>query len=184
MHSVITHAFLGATSIGVFNDRKKLLKFGVLGAICSAVPDLDAIGFNYGVPYGSFWGHRGFTHSLIFAVLLCLLVMTVIFREHHLFSKRWWLLCFGLFAIAASHGLLDALTNGGCGVALFSPFDNTRYFFPWRPILVSPMGASRFFEGRGLEVLKSEFLWVWVPIIVLTGGVQVIMMLLKFVKEK
>src|SRR5215831_7502105 len=46
-----------------------------------------------------------------------------------------------LFLATASHGVLDAMTNGGLGVAFFSPFDTTRYFLPWRPIRVSP---SRF----------------------------------------
>jgi inner membrane protein len=56
------------------------------------------------------------------------------------------------FLITASHGILDAFTNGGLGIALFSPFDNSRYFFPFRPIQVSPIGAG-FFSMRGLRVL-------------------------------
>jgi len=67
------------------------------------------------------------------------------------------------FLATASHGLLDALTDGGLGVAFFAPFDNHRYFLPWRPIHVSPIGAGRFFTHRGLEVLQSELLWIWLP---------------------
>ena len=66
-------------------------------------------------------------------------------------------------AITASHGFLDAFTNGGLGVAFFSPFDPTRYFFPWTPIEVSPIGAVRFFSQRGLLVIISELRWVWLP---------------------
>ena len=62
----------------------------------------------------------------------------------------------------ASHGLLDALTDGGLGVAFFAPFSDARYFFPWRPIAVSPIGA-RFFSARGAAVLISEFVWLWLP---------------------
>jgi len=58
---------------------------------------------------------------------------------------------------------LDAMTDGGLGVAFFAPFDNHRYFFPWRPIRVSPIGAGRFFGKRGLAVLRSELLWIWIP---------------------
>jgi inner membrane protein len=61
------------------------------------------------------------------------------------------------------HGLLDAMTNGGKGVAFFSPFDMTRCFLPWRPILVSPIGVTRFFSPRGLAVLQGEFFWIWLP---------------------
>lgn len=68
-----------------------------------------------------------------------------------------------LFLVTASHGLLDALTDGGLGVAFFAPFDNHRYFLPWRPIRVSPIAMGRFFSGRGLAVLQSELLWIWLP---------------------
>ena len=64
--------------------------------------------------------------------------------------------------ITASHSILDGLTNGGLGVALLAPFDNSRYFFPFRPIEVSPIGLA-FFGERGYTVIKSEIIWVWVP---------------------
>jgi inner membrane protein len=64
-----------------------------------------------------------------------------------------------------SHGLLDAMTDGGLGVAFFAPFHNERFFFPWTPIRVSPIGAG-FFSARGLTTLKSELLWVWLPCVV------------------
>jgi inner membrane protein len=75
-----------------------------------------------------------------------------------------------LFLATASHGLLDALTDGGHGVAFFAPFENSRYFFPFTPIEVSPIGISRFFSSRGLEVLLDEVQWIWVPAGVLIGG--------------
>src|SRR6266550_9619008 len=42
----------------------------VIGVVCSAIPDFDVIGFRFGIRYGDFWGHRGFTHSLVFAAVL------------------------------------------------------------------------------------------------------------------
>jgi LexA-binding, inner membrane-associated putative hydrolase len=67
------------------------------------------------------------------------------------------------FIVIASHGALDAMTSGGLGIAFFAPFPGRRYFFPWRPILVSPIGVQRFFSPRGMAVLASEIVWVWVP---------------------
>ena len=67
------------------------------------------------------------------------------------------------FLCTASHGVLDAMTNGGLGVAFFSPFDTTRYFFPMRPFLVSPIGISEFFSAYGVQVLASEASWIWLP---------------------
>ncbi|MDR1351624.1 MAG: metal-dependent hydrolase [Zoogloeaceae bacterium] len=123
------------------------------------LPDLDGIGFYRGVPYGSWLGHRGFSHSLLFA-LTCGLSG---------FGVAPWLkasrrLTGGLIFLAAlSHIALDALTNGGLGVALLWPFTDTRYFFPWRPIQVSPMSLARLFSERGLAVLYSELSWIWLP---------------------
>jgi inner membrane protein len=133
-----------------------------MGATCSVIPDLDVIGFRFGIHYGDFWGHRGFTHSLLFAALLASAVVFMGFRRG-LPSHGRLLLWMYFFLATASHGLLDAMTDGGLGVAFFSPFDNQRYFLPWRPIHVSPIGFARFFTDRGLAVLQSEILWIWVP---------------------
>lgn len=70
----------------------------------------------------------------------------------------------GIFLLGtASHGFLDSMTDGGLGVAFFSPFNTTRYFLPWTPIRVSPIGFTRFFSYRGLAVIQSELLWIWLP---------------------
>ena len=68
-----------------------------------------------------------------------------------------------MFLAAASHGLLDAMTTGGRGVAFFSPFSNRRYFLPWRMIEVSPIGIRPFFSERGAQVFASELTWIWIP---------------------
>ena len=59
---------------------------------------------------------------------------------------------------------MDAFTSGGLGIALLAPFDNHRYFFPYTPIKVSPIGISAFFSDWGIRVLISEFKWVWLPV--------------------
>src|SRR5262249_48056135 len=69
------------------------------------------------------------------------------------------------FLVMVSHGVLDAMTNGGLGVAFFSPFNTRRYFLPWRPIPVSPIGVGSFFTARGLYILCSEILLIWCPTI-------------------
>ena len=126
------------------------------------IPDLDVIGFRFGVHYGDFWGHRGFTHSLVFAALLASAVVFIAFRRGAPSLGRVPLWIY-IFLATASHGFLDAMTDGGLGIAFFSPFDNHRYFLPWTPIRVSPIGLGRFFTDRGLAVLPSEPLWIWLP---------------------
>jgi inner membrane protein len=140
----------------------------VAGALCSVIPDLDVIGFRFGVPYANFWGHRGFTHSLAFAALIAGAVTSVVFRRGVPNLSQYSLALY-LFLATASHGVLDAMTNGGLGVAFFSPFDNNRHFFPWRPILVSPIAMGRFFSTRGYLILQSELLWIWLPAGLLAG---------------
>ena len=140
---------------------------GRAGALCSVVPDLDVLGFRLGIHYGDFWGHRGFTHSLLFAALLAASVSILAFRCLPGTGLLW---IWGyLFLVTASHGLLDAMTDGGLGVAFFSPFSNDRYFLPWKPIRVSPIGVGRFFTERGWTVLQSELLWIWLPSTLLAG---------------
>jgi len=134
----------------------------VISALCSVVPDLDVIGFHYGIHYGDFWGHRGFTHSLIFAALVAAVALIVAFRRGLPSISRFSLWMY-FFLATASHGLLDAMTDGGLGVAFFAPFDNRRYFLPWTPIRVSPIGIERFFTARGLAVIQTELLWIWLP---------------------
>jgi inner membrane protein len=162
MASVFSHA-VAAVGIGACFYRPGTPKrVWVAGALCSVIPDLDVIGFRFGIRYGDFWGHRGFTHSILFAALLATLVVLAAFRQGIPGLGRFALWTY-FFLATASHGLLDAMTDGGLGVAFFSPFNNTRYFLPWTPIRVSPIGISRFFSHRGLEVLQSELLWIWLP---------------------
>ena len=130
-----------------------------LALVCAVLPDLDALGLWLGIPYDHPFGHRGITHSLPFAVALAdagALLAPALGVD---VSIAFWV----LLPSAASHGLLDALTNGGLGVALFSPFSQRRYFLPWRVIEVSPLRPSALFSRRGLDVLRSEMRWVWAP---------------------
>jgi inner membrane protein len=127
------------------------------GVLLSIVPDVDTVGFRFGIPYGSMLGHRGLTHSLLFAALLGLAVALAYPRGERVRLFTFFSLC------VASHGFFDAMTDGGRGVAFFAPFSAHRYFLPWRPIAVSPIGAARFLRHASLLVLQSELLWVWLP---------------------
>jgi inner membrane protein len=138
-------------------------KFWILTAVCAALPDLDVVSFAFGVRYGDMLGHRGITHSLPFAFALALVVVLLFFREPQLFPGDRWLLVIYFFVVTASHALLDALTNGGLGVAFFAPFSGERYFFPWRPIEVSPIGLGSFLSSRGAMVILNEMKWIWAP---------------------
>ena len=168
--SLFSHA-VAALSIGTaFYRPGRSKRVLAIGALCSVIPDLDVIGFRFGIRYGDFWGHRGFTHSIVFAALLAVAIVALGFRGDASGLSRFPLWAY-FFLATASHGLLDAMTDGGLGVAFFSPFDNHRYFLPWTPIRVSPIGVGRFFSDRGLAVLQGELLWIWLPAALFAVGV-------------
>lgn len=136
-----------------------------LAMFLSVAPDLDSVAFKLGIPYESPWGHRGFTHSILFAVLIALAMMR--FAEFFKSSRK--AVFFVSFVSMLSHGILDACTNGGLGVAFFWPVTDERYFLPWREIVVSPISVSRFFTERGLRVISSEIIYIWVPCLLIGG---------------
>ncbi len=162
MPSIFSHAVVPiAASLGLCKVISRRLF--VLSAFCAILPDFDTLAFKFGIPYSSQWGHRGFAHSITFAVSVAIVAMCF---SRQLKSKVW-LVGFMVFLATVSHPLLDMCTNGGLGVALYWPYSNERVFFDFRPIAVSPIGVSRFFTERGFAVMKSEFLWVWLPSIIL-----------------
>ncbi len=159
MPTVFGHTLV-ALSFGRAVTRKRMpRRFWILSVACSCLPDLDVVAFAVGIPYAAFLGHRGFSHSLLFAMLVSVIVVCVAFPGIRLASACWWRWVSYFFVLTASHGFLDALTNGGLGVAFFSPFDTTRYFMPWRPLEVSPIGPA-FFSEWGFEAFVSEVIWL------------------------
>ena len=163
-HPAVPLAVRALTGGGVTSRR--LL---IAGVLASVLPDLDSVGYFAGVPYESLLGHRGLTHSLAFALLLA--AGAALFAKR-LEASRWWAFTF-VFLSAASHGLLDAFTDGGLGIAFLSPFSNERFFFPWRPIPVSPIGVAELFSPYGFHLLVSEVVLLWLPCLVLAGGAWV-----------
>ena len=159
MASIISHPAIPLALTVAFGSRIVPARLVVFGVVCSILPDLDAIGFRAGIPYGHPLGHRGFSHSIVFALLVG--AVSALFHRHLRASARAAFLF--TFVSTASHGLLDALTTGGLGVAFFSPFSNQRHFLPWRVIEVSPIGVAAFFSAWGRRVLSSELRWVWAP---------------------
>ena len=164
MASAVTHAFTAVALTKTLSGQKRDWRFWTLAVASSILPDADVVGFAFGVEYGDLLGHRGLSHSLFFAALWSLLVVSSEYSGLMKFPRRWWSLVGLFFLVTTSHGILDALTNGGLGVAFFSPFDSARYFFPWRPISVSPVGVGRFFSGQGVAILASEMQYVWLPL--------------------
>ena len=161
MASAFSHAIVALAMGKAFQNKELSWRELSLGAHCSVLPDLDVIGFYFGIQYSDVWGHRGMTHSVVFAALLAGMLVGMWYRSRPAAAMTGLFLYF--FLCTASHGVLDAMTNGGLGVAFFSPFDTTRYFFPLRPVLVSPIDVREFFSEYGARILASEAIWIWLP---------------------
>lgn len=156
MASVFGHGIVGYTiqKLLDFKNLKWLLFFAILSTI---LPDADVLTFKLGIAYEHPLGHRGFTHSILFAMFWALLLMLLFGRKH----KFIWFVV--IFLSTLSHGILDAMTSGGKGVGFLIPFNNERFFFPFREIKVSPIGIERFFSDWGLQVVLSELKFIFIP---------------------
>jgi inner membrane protein len=166
MPTVFSHAVAGLTLATMRRTPGSPARLALIGALCAAAPDLDVIAHWGGVPWGHVLGHRGLTHSLPAAAALAAMLTLGLGRGPAWTGQRGrlWL---ALFLATASHGILDAMTDGGPGVAFLAPFDGTRFFLPWRPIPVSPLSIGRFFSQRGVDIMQAEVLVIWLPAAVL-----------------
>lgn len=162
MPTVFSHPAVALATLPLLKHIKGKPLIVISGALLTVLPDLDVIAFKFGIPYSHVFGHRGFSHSILFALTASAL-FTVINKQDG--SRKNLLVWAYLFVCGLSHGLLDAATNGGLGIGLLLPFSEKRFFFPHRPIEVSTLSISRFFDGQGVFVLQSEMLYLWLPAI-------------------
>ncbi len=125
--------------------------------IVSLLPDLDVLMLRW-LPYSHPLSHRGLGHSLFFALVASLCITISCYLAGIVRGKL--LTLFLIFLVVAvvmgSHGILDALTDGGLGIGLLIPWDLTRYFFPVRPIPVALLSPSTMFSPYMLHVYTVE----------------------------
>ena len=172
MATIITHPIIPLAASAGIGLKRVPIRAVLAGVFLSVAPDLDVISFKLGIPYSHMLGHRGLSHSLLFALSMAVFFTSILrVRE----NSRNAVFAF-LFISAVSHGLLDAVTNGGLGIAFFAPFSNERYFLPWQVLQVSPIGIRSFLTPRGLSVLYSEALWVWMPAVIAVIDIRLLRM--------
>ncbi len=154
MASAFTHAVVGA-GIGFAcaalpaakgTSTRRLLLLSMATAVA---PDADVISFLW-VDYHHMLGHRGLFHAPLFYAAAAALIAWL-----HAPPARLIIYATTLLAML-SHSILDAFTDGGLGVAFLAPLSGQRFFFPWQPIPVSPIGIRSFFTARGLHILSVE----------------------------
>ncbi len=158
---------LGAYAVSKRRTLRDNIVLTVTLAVVSVFPDLDVIAFSFGIPYHHPFGHRGVGHSLIAAAIISLFFWSFMRWDMNLRAEN----SIGLrelavaTIVAVSHPLLDMLTNGGLGIAVFAPFSFERHFFPIELIPVSPIGLTKsllpilYFEAK-LFVPMALGLWI------------------------
>jgi inner membrane protein len=146
MPSSIAHAsvaILLSPILGAGPVSRRLLGITAFAAV---LPDIDAIGrpFGHG-DIAALGGHRAVTHSVFFAVTAAAAIAFVMSRDNP-DENRWRIGCY-VAAVVLSHGVLDAFTTYGEGVAFFAPLSLHRWKSPWQP----------------LAGLFTELVWIWFP---------------------
>ena len=161
MPTVFSHAAVGFVAAKVAAEATAPNTRIMAAAMAlAALPDADALFINV-IPYNSPLGHRGLTHSLAFAALVGLLMSTLFSKAGWAKNRSFWSMAVFFALVTASHGFFDAMTDGGLGIAFFAPFNNARYFLPWRPIPVAPLSLEGLMTSRGLRVIGWETGLFW-----------------------
>lgn len=164
MPTILGHAAVPLVVAYVAGSRTIPPRLLFAGVAAAMLPDADvALHFFIDAPWGSPWRHRGFTHSIAFALVVGLAgaLLAAGLRARPAMAFLF------LAACTASHGLLDAMTSGGSRIPFLWPLTDQRWAAPWRPIEVSPIGLHALTSGRLPSVLRSELRWIWLPAVLL-----------------
>lgn len=142
----VAHTLLGASVVAAL-EPGPLLRSNyhalLVGAVMANVADLDFL-LVYAL-HSKTW-HRGFSHSLVFAALVCVFCL--------LWGGRQRLRTAAAYGIAfASHSVLDfATTKKGTGVELLWPFYRQKLVLGWCGLSETPSKMPPF------EIVKSLLL--------------------------
>jgi inner membrane protein len=154
-------ASIGHVAVGLLVGRaceakttkEKIITMSLFGGL-GLLPDADALLVAAGSEYEGQFGHRGFSHSLLFA----LTAATIVFFVARRWGSRPWFTAFLAFLAVGSHGLMDSMTYRTRGIPFLWPFSEDRFQLPWRPIPPAPFG-EHFFSRRGVDVMGIEMVY-------------------------
>jgi inner membrane protein len=152
----VAHGLLGASIVAALHQKPTRIRYSMsllAGALLANAADLD---FLLVAGLKSKAWHRGFTHSIVFAFLICLLFL-VILRNGQFRNALGYGLAF------TSHGLLDYVTskNGG-GVELLWPFSTAKLTLGWWGLSEVPSRLTRMeiLEALALETALFSLLFL------------------------
>jgi inner membrane protein len=159
MPTIMTHALLPLIAAAALPRPFVSSRLVAACMVAAMLPDADVVSRLFGIPHWHDFGHRGATHTVLFALLVGAAGTLAARSLRASGAAAFWF----LFASTLSHALTDMLTTGGKGIMIFWPADHSRMKFLFHPVEVSPIGLRGFETGRIWEVLLSEAIWLWVP---------------------
>lgn len=164
MATFITHPLFGAgAAYAISQPRQLSRRFVLLSTFCHWIPDIDVLSYLLPMAETHSLGHRGLTHSVLFAFVVALVIVRCFYRHYSPSQWQYWGLHLWFFLGTLSHGLLDALVDSNLGVAFLWPMHTQRYLFTWRPLLDLPIDISvltslHFWYAQLIELQFISFL--------------------------
>ncbi len=128
----LTQAVLGAAVAEASIGKREGNKAIFWGIVIATLPDLDVFVARFFDPVRSLLMHRGFSHSILFILLLTPLggfLLKKINKKSSTSLERWTLM---VLLVLVTHILLDLFTTYGTG--LFEPFSH--YRIEWSTIAI------------------------------------------------
>jgi len=162
----LTQIVLGAAVANAAVGKKAGNRAVLWGAIGGTIPDLDVF-FKYTHSYvESLALHRGFSHSILFALMLAPLlgwVIAKLYKYKRGSAKQW---VWAMFLALVTHPLLDAFTTWG--TSLWWPFTEQRAaissIFVLDPVYTVPfllcLVVSMFYRKK----TTTRAVWNWIGI--------------------
>jgi inner membrane protein len=123
----LTHIALGACMGEAFAGKTLGKKAMLWGALAQSIPDIDFVASFWMDTSSNLLAHRGFTHSLLFCIIITplLSLLAEYWHRPHNISLKNWMVFFG--SVIFVHIFLDAFNNYGVG--WFEPFSHQRISF-------------------------------------------------------
>jgi inner membrane protein len=123
----LTHIALGACIGEAFFEKGFGKKAMVWGALAQSIPDIDFVASTWLNTSEALLAHRGFTHSILFALLIIPLFALTADKVHrpHNITFKTWLLFFSVEVFV--HLFIDGFNNYGVG--WLEPFSHWRFSF-------------------------------------------------------
>lgn len=160
----LTQIVIGVATAEVFLGDKLKNRTFIYGALLGTLPDLDVFVGRFFDPVTAVSIHRGFSHSLIFYLLLSL-PLGFLLHKTEKGKVKLFLATQAVFCILVTHSIIDIFTTWGTQIFWPLPYKlafksifvvDVFYTLPWIVFLFLIFKSNDF--GRRKKLLKNAFI--------------------------